>query len=247
MTRLGNKKHMLTRYLKSTLLGSLFFILLPLSVVAVANNALPESPIASNNPTDSVSVKTASTQENGFYVRGQLGLNKMDLSLSSGSGKHENGTSKSMEIRANVRAAAGYNFNKYLSVELGAAWLYKGSASTPRTSIDASIVAADALAKGTYGFGKLYAFGGAGLALVHFAVSSNSINRSNNFIRPKIAAGVGYNINPRLSMDLEYARIFGSGDSVKIDPAGTSKISFLPAINAISIGLNYKFNALHRA
>jgi opacity protein-like surface antigen len=205
----------------------------------------------------------------GLYVRGQLGddwADKQDTLFA-----HQDTTITTLGLNNKDsrglmgRIAAGYQFNSFLGVEVGAALFHKLSedytTTTPTNktgNIKTSLFAIDALIKGTYSFDKAYVFGGVGAAYVHAKSSSNfdlhnissGQEYSFNTIRPKIAVGAGYNIKDNLSVDVEYSRIFGKGELGTISNKADTTIDsvntkFLPAINTVAVGLTYKFNDMN--
>ncbi|WP_423062776.1 outer membrane beta-barrel protein [Candidiatus Paracoxiella cheracis] len=160
------------------------------------------------------------------------------------------------------RAAVGYALNQYLSVETGFTHYsdFKrnlgemqvrnsaGLSGIQNAQAKTSLYAFDLMAKGTIPFDNFYAFGGVGVADVHAkSYALNSISSFGNiskpiqiwdasqkdFIRPKVAAGVGYNITQHIAVDVSYSRVFGRGK--------VSERNYLPDLNLASVGLTYKF------
>jgi opacity protein-like surface antigen len=197
------------------------------------------------------------------------------------------GTSKNDLNGFAGRIAAGYAFNQYIGVEGGFAYLptlketTKGTLKNVTRRFDGipvnfknatfngqlkeSFYAFDLMAKGTLPFDNdtFYAFGAAGVALVHQKVTttagvagtvttgvvpsfSGNINKSvktsksKSFVRPKIEAGLGYNINENIAVDVAYSRIFGKGSVSDVAKSGDFT-KYLPDFNTVTVGLTYKF------
>lgn len=153
------------------------------------------------------------------------------------------------------RVAVGYDFNQYLGVESGFTWFHPAYrtltfvgapavAGTTTGSTKTSLYAVDLMGKATIPFNNFYAFVEGGAAYVHVkhsALSANFIGTpvnfwqsgSKGFVRPKVGAGIGYNISSNLAVDVSYARIFGKGS--------ITNPNYLPNLNTTTVGLTYKF------
>lgn len=156
------------------------------------------------------------------------------------------------------RIAAGYTINQYFSVETGfnlyhpitrALTIVSNIVPLPKNTTSfskTSLFSLDLMGKATIPLNKFFAFAEVGAAFVHAknnAVISNAFDvpvvtfikpNSKGFIRPKVGAGFGYNLNSNLAIDISYSRIFGKGGSI-------DSPNFLPSLNTATIGLTYKF------
>ena len=61
----------------------------------------------------------------------------------------------------------------------------------------------------------------------------NVPSSSKGYIRLKAGIGVGYNFTQNIGVDVSYSRVFGQG---KID-----NTNYLPTLNAVTLGLTYRF------
>ena len=192
----------------------------------------------------------ATTANNsGFYVGGQVGRDWMRAKSQTASGLTAKKGSHTGGFAG--RLDAGYDFNQYLSAEMG--YTYLGSYDTQISPLPAtfkrSLYAFDAMGKVTYPFAdKLFVFVGAGAAYVHSDYTSGTMFGVNytgenglkhGAIRPKAELGVGYNLTDNVALDLSYSRIFGVGSPMTNDLQLNKK--YLPNIDMLGVGLTYKF------
>jgi OOP family OmpA-OmpF porin len=169
-----------------------------------------------------------------------------------------------------ARVFAGYMFDKYMGVELGA-----GTFGSQKFAIDGS-VSNGVSAKGTQndirstavvGFDasvvgnmpvteQMFVFAKAGMALVDWktkaingyaldAQSSNGTSVSHWNWMPRAELGLGYDITSDMAVTVSYAHYFGINGSKSIkDGADTGKISyktFGPSFGMAAVGLTYSF------
>lgn len=155
------------------------------------------------------------------------------------------------------RIAAGYSINQYFGIETGfsvyhptyRSLTFKGNLPLPqgKTGTGAaktSLYAFDLMGKATILFNNFYAFVEGGTAYVHAKNSALTANFGSNpitflkasskgFVRPKVGAGIGYNLTSNLTVDVSYSRIFGKGS--------ISNPNYLANLNTTMVGLTYKF------
>jgi hypothetical protein len=152
---------------------------------------------------------TAPIQASSFYVRGQLGHDWLA----------DNAPLSKTPRSITGRLSAGYNFG-HLGFEVGASFprLFMLQVGKGVVNTEASLTVFDALARLQHAFGRLYIYGAAGGAFIHETDSPRSTTTYT--VRPKFAAGIGYLLNPHLSIDLEYSRILTTQNySPKINTA----------------------------
>ncbi|PNT86367.1 outer membrane protein [Coxiella burnetii] len=168
----------------------------------------------------------------------------------------------------NGRVAIGYAFNPYFSLESGFTYCHPayrdvniaGSALPLFSSVQAegrqkiNLYSIDLMGKATLPIDNFYAFIEGGVAYVHtkfaaFTETGTAVSpllppvtssvavkvpsSSKGYIRPKAGIGVGYNITQNIGVDVSYSRVFGQG---KIN-----NTNYLPNLNAVTLGLTYKF------
>jgi opacity protein-like surface antigen len=189
----------------------------------------------------------------GFYILGQAGYGWDDGFSSNQSQNIDDGVKLNKGKNGFTgRAGIGYQFNPYLGLQAGFAYLpaykyeatYTGNGGTQSTAgIKLSFYAIDAMGVVTLPINdSLYVYGGAGAAYVHMSkdVTAESGNLSSNinlgkegYIRPKLAAGVGYKINPNVALTVEYAHIFQKDTN-------DSHIG-VPSFDTVMAGVQYTF------
>jgi opacity protein-like surface antigen len=228
------------------------------------NILIATSAIVALTASSVVLADQAPKNDSGFYAKAQagLGMTKANGSATYTAGDL---TSKSASNANNFagRIAAGYQVNKYLGFEGGFALypryvqnlaLAHGLAGVDSVtqSLKTNLFAFDLLTTGHYDFSnKVFVEGGLGLAYVNAHTRSGGTvttipgegtvfgpasSETNGFIRPKAMAGVGYNLNSKMAVDVVYSRIFGRGSF-----ANDTQSKYLPNLDMVAVGLTYKF------
>ncbi|WP_304985049.1 outer membrane protein [Coxiella-like endosymbiont] len=154
------------------------------------------------------------------------------------------------------RIGASYSINQYFGIETSfsvyhpayRSLTFKGNLPLPQGTgtgaVKTSLYAFDLMGKATIPFNNFYAFVEGGGAYVHAKNSALTANFGNNpitflkasskgFVRPKVGAGIGYNLISNLAVDVSYSRIFGKGS--------ISSPNYLSNLNTTMVGLTYKF------
>lgn len=208
---------------------------------------------------------------NGFYISAQGGYNLAGYNDSShnddysGPGTVGTTTAKytydSSHTRAEaIRIALGYDFNRYIGLELGGS---RYATSTLNTTIvskttDVTLQSSemnlkpsvlDLLFKGTLPIGKTFLYAKGGLAAVYAQYDidiktaqtatgsyyeKGSTREHSIFYRPEAVLGAGFNINDNFALDLSYSRIFGTG-SIE------DTYDYLPNLDYMAIGITFRF------
>lgn len=182
----------------------------------------------------------APSKGDGGYIFGQAGYGFDSSTQTLDGGITRNGFAG--------RVGGGYHVNKYFGLEAGFAYLPRLSSSqTVITSGGQSIsgtvssynYAFDVMAMGTLPMTQqFFAFGGAGAAyvLTHntgtATVSGQTVSvRSDTkgYVRPKVAAGLGYNVTPKVALTVEYDHIFQVGQKFPL------------SFNDVLAGVQYSF------
>lgn len=158
---------------------------------------------------------TATVSSNsGIYLRGQLGYDFFSYTNSvSQLGYSYFSSTNSGGIAG--RVSAGYDFNKYFALESGySLWSYDGIFSRSPLSI------IDFMAKATLPINQFFVF----------AEGGGTYSDVFGF-EPKLGAGVGYNFNSHIGVDVSYDHIF-TPNHQWTNPS---------SLNTVMGGFTYKF------
>lgn len=192
----------------------------------------------------------------GVYVGAQAGYGYSDLKDLSGDqtpSSLEGYTVKTHKGGFDGRAYLGYRVNQYFGLEMGAEYLphsnyelqLAGSAgSQPKITLDQ--YAFDLLAKAYIPFNdQFFAFGGAGAAYVlnkyeltgGDIVEGSQSNDYKGYVRPKVTAGLGYNVNSNIALTVGYGHIFGNRTGSELLEGKRGVVD----INTFTAGVEYTF------
>ena len=184
---------------------------------------------------------TAMAANTGWYAGGQLGWNKYYNTSASGS---------SLSLKAKSTSGvgygvhAGYNFMKYFGLQLGfqkySDLTYKTTTSNA-TAVTGKYYDISLMAMGYYNLSNtMDLFGGVGMAYVKEKESVSGSSKTQNFYRPKLAVGLGYNLDQNWNVNLSYSYIFGKG-KLKDVTSSSNLDKYSPAITMLALGVDYSF------
>jgi OmpA-OmpF porin, OOP family len=140
------------------------------------------------------------------------------------------------------RLFAGYELNKYFAVEAGYLLATNATIHTDifgknfgKFNVNEQIV--DVVGKGKFYMGSsFYVYGKAGLAYINVKETLND-NKTNN-INLVYGAGIGYDINDNVSIDLSATRYNGKGTSA----TQLINADWKPRLDFYGLAVTYKFN-----
>lgn len=208
---------------------------------------------------------------NGFYISAQGGYNLADYNDSSHNDEYAGpstvGTTTakytydSSHTRAEaIRIALGYDFNRYIGLEIGGSRYATSTlnstivskttdATLQSSEMDLKPIVMDLLFKGTLPIGKTFLYAKGGLAAVYAQydinsetaqtptgtnIEKDSTREHSMFYRPEVVLGAGFNINENFALDLSYSRIFGTGSIA-------DTYDYLPNLDYMAIGITFRF------
>lgn len=159
----------------------------------------------------------------GTYVGVNAGYGKVNQSVQNSSKNKKNGFAYGID--------AGYMFNQYIGVEVGATKFANARFDGGMKQENNYVV--DLAAKGVYPITQEFnVFGKLGGAYVHTKFDNNGLavtgNGTHSAIRPFVAAGVGYDITSNVAVDFQVSTTTKSGNTV-------------PAMMNATFGATYTF------
>jgi len=201
------------------------------ALLASSTLALSTASIAGGTTTIAPDNNMDNGDAAGFYIGANIGYGDVDVNLPSVPGitTSNRGVAWSAEL--------GYQFNRYVALEVGGMRFADLTAKVNGTDESAKVTtgAFDVLVKGIYPISDQFnVFAKAGIAvLVHSEVLSGggtSITTvdNNTQVVPMFALGFGYNITRNWSINLQGVATTSSGDSY-------------PATYTGLVGVSYKF------
>lgn len=180
--------------------------------------------------------------EAGMYVEAQAGMsntNNLPINIPTGLDDPLTVYTKPSNTGFGGRIAVGYNYNRYVALELGFTHYgnstYSPSITTQCNDPQIHENALDIVGKGIYPVGSLGVFAKGGLAVVRLTKAGSLVEGGNcsssegitTSARPIAALGVSYDMTQNWVIDLTFSRIFGNGSVQNADMA--------------AIGLSYHF------
>ena len=140
------------------------------------------------------------------------------------------------------RLYAGYGINKYFAIEAG--YLLATNATIHADAFGEDLgkfhvkeQIADVVGKGSFYMGdKFYVYGKAGVAYINVKEMLNDEKTKN--INLVYGAGLGYDVNDNVSVDMSWSRYNGRGTSASHLVNGDWK----PRLDFYGLGVTYKFN-----